>query len=174
MPALRKPKAVWKETVVKSSYNNNAVKEMLNALKRRIDVEALFTKPADARLLVKLSGGCIRELLHMINLAYQKSFTSVGEPITKLTSQGVRRAIDQYQNDLTQGLLEIHYVRLAAIARGELKAQSLDEPMLQLLRRRIAFEYSNDKDRWIDVHPLVIETEGFQRAYTSGSGLSNS
>jgi hypothetical protein len=171
MPALRKPRAPWKETVAKSQYNNRAVEEVLRALKRRIDVEALFAKPADARLLVKLSGGCIRELLHLVNLAHQKSFTGLGEPIKKLTSQGVQRAIDQYRGDVTQGLLEVHYKRLATIAGGEWKSQELDELMLQLLRRRIAFEYSSDKERWVDVHPMVIETEGFQRAFKSESSL---
>ena len=43
--------------------------------------------------------------------------------------------------------------------------------MLRLLRRRIAFRYSNGRDRWVDVHPLVIETEGFQRAFKSGPRL---
>jgi hypothetical protein len=97
----------------------------------------------------------------------------LGEPITKITSLGVRRAIDQYRGDLTQGLLQIHHERLAAIARGELNSQEFDEPMLQLLRRRIAFEYSNDRERWVDIHPLVIETEGFRRAYTSGADLAD-
>jgi hypothetical protein len=169
MPPLRGSRASWKETIAKSSYNDKAVDEVLEALERRIDVTALFEKPKDARLLVKLSGGCIRDLLHLVNLAHQKSFRSLGEPITKVTSQGVRRAIDQYRSDLTQGLLQFHQARLAAIARRELNSEEFDEPMLQLLRRRLAFEYSNGRERWIDVHPLVIETEGFRRAFTSES-----
>ncbi len=173
MPALRKPRTIWKETIAKSAYSNGAVAEMLEALKRRIDVGTLFAKSADARLLVKLCGGCIRELLHLVNLAHQKSFTSLDEPLMNLTSQGVLRAISQYRSDLTQGLLEIHYRRLAAIAQGEVNSQELDEPMLQLLRRRIVFEYCDGKDRWFDVHPMVIETEGFRRAFTQRSRLGD-
>ena len=174
MLALRKPRAPWKATVAKSSYNNKAVAEVLEALKLRIDVDTLFEKPSDARLLAKLSGGCIKELLHLVSLAYQKSFSGLGELSTKLTSQGVRHAIDQYRGDLTDGLLESHYELLAAIVSGDSTAQSLDDPMLQLLKRRIAFRYSNGKDRWVDVHPMIIETEGFQRAVTQRSRLSDS
>jgi hypothetical protein len=169
MLALRQPSVAWNRAVPDSSYDDKAVEEMLKALKRRIDVKALFTKPADARLLVKLSGGCIRELLHLINLACQKSFTKLGVPITKITSAGVQRAIDEYRANLTEGLLPKDFERLAAIARRDLGAQPLDDSMLQLLKRRIAFRYSNGKDRWVDVHPMVIETEGFQRAFTQGS-----
>jgi hypothetical protein len=74
---------------------------------------------------------------------------------------------------ITQGLLQVHHERLAAIARRELNSREFDEPMLQLLRRRIVFEYSNDRERWVDIHPLVIETEGFRRAFTSGAHLAD-
>jgi hypothetical protein len=145
-----------------------------SALRLRIDVKSLFTKPADARLLVKLSGGCIRELLHLVNLACQKSFTKLGTRINKVTSVGVQKAIDEYRGNLAEGLLADDFERLVAIARRDPEAQTLDETMLRLLKRRIAFRYSNGKDRWIDVHPLVIETEGFQRAITSASRISDS
>ena len=48
-----------------------------------------------------------------MNLAFQKSFTKLGVPIKKITSVGVRRAIDQYRGDLTEGLLSEDFVRLA-------------------------------------------------------------
>ena len=171
MLALREPDAPWTETIEESPYNERAVDEVLAALKRRIDVRALFTKPADARLLVKLSGGCIRELLHLVNLAYQKSFTKLGVPIKKISSVGVRRAIDEYRANLTEGLLSEDFVRLADIARREPESHRLDNVTLRLLRRRIAFRYCDSRNRWVDVHPLVIETEGFQHAFKSGSRL---
>jgi hypothetical protein len=171
MLALRGPDTPWKGTIEESRYDDRAVREVLAALKQRIDIEALFTKPGDARLLVKLSGGCIRELLHLVNLAYQKSFTKLGVPIKRITSVGVRRAIDHYRGDLTEGLLPEDFVRLAGIARREPESKALDDAMLRLLRRRIAFRYSNGRDRWVDVHPLVIGTEGFQHAFKSGSRL---
>jgi hypothetical protein len=172
MLALRPPDAAWTETVDKSPFQRKAVDEMVKALNRRIEVKTLFSKPADARLLVKMSGGCIRELLHLVNLAYQKSFTSLDAPVKHLTSRGVRRAIEEYRGYQTAGLLADNYERLAAVARRDPGSQALDAPMLQLLKRRIAFRYSNGKEQWLDVHPLVIETEGFQRAFASPPRVS--
>jgi hypothetical protein len=169
MLTLRNRDAVWEHTAAGSPYNKGALDEMLKALNRRIDVKALFAKPADARLLVKLSGGCIRELLHLVNLACQKSFTKLGEPIEKISSAGVRRAIEEYRANLSEGLLPNDLKRLVAIARRDPEAQVLDEAMLQLLKRRIAFRYSTKSDRWVDVHPMVIETEGFKSAFNSGT-----
>ncbi len=167
MLALRSPDAAWAESVNGSPFVKKAVDEMVKALNRRIEVRTLFAKPSDARLLVKMSGGCIRELLHLVNLAYQKSFTSLDAPVQRLTARGVRRAIEEYRGYQTAGLLVDDYQRLAAVARRDPGSQTLDDSMLQLLRRRIAFRYSNGKEQWLDVHPLVIETEGFQRAFAS-------
>lgn len=171
MVALRKPADAWKETVADSPFDEKAVDEMLAALKRRIDVEALFQEAGDARLLVKMSGGCMRDLLHLVNLARQKSRTRLTEPLTHLTPSGVLRAIDAYRLTLTEGLQEKDYVRLAAIARREQQAQVLDDHVLQFLARRIALRYPRDRDRWTDVHPLVIETEGFHRAFTASASI---
>jgi hypothetical protein len=167
MLALRPPDPAWTGTVEESPFVKKAVEEMVKALNRRIEVKTLFSKPADARLLVKMSGGCIRELLHLVNLAYQQSFTSLDAPVERLTARGVRRAIEKYRGYQTAGLLEADYQRLAAVARRDSGSLVLDDLMLRLLRRRIAFRYSNGKEEWVDIHPLVIETEGFQRAFTS-------
>jgi hypothetical protein len=106
-----------------------------------------------------------------VNLAYQKSFTKLGIPIKKITSVGVRRAIDEYLGNLTQGLLSDDFARLVGIARRQPEARRLNDFMLRLLRRRIAFRYCDGRNCWVDIHPLVIETEGFQHAFKSGSPL---
>lgn len=173
MLPLRKRADSWKKIVEETSFAETAVDEILAALKRRIDVDALFQNSADARLLAKMSGGCMRDLLHLVNLARTKSRTSISQPLTHITSQGVQRAIDEYRLTLTEGLQEKDFQRLAAIARREPAAQALDEHALQLLARRIALRYPGDGDRWTDVHPLVIETEGFQRAFAQSASIVN-
>ena len=70
------------------------------------------------------------------------------------------------RDDRTDGLVEEDYRRLAAIARREPSSQHLDEQMLRFLGRRCALRYMDSKgQQWLDVHPLLIETEGFRRAY---------
>ena len=172
MLALRErdQRAMWKTTVADSPYKEEAVDEMLTALKRRLHVEALFEKTDDARLLIKMSGGCMRDLLHLIGIAFQKSFTSIDVPTTHLTSEGVRHAIAQYRNDLTAGLLPEHYKGLAQIADCKAESQIADEK--QLLNRRVILRYKDEDTNWIDVHPLVVETKGFQDARTGASPIA--
>lgn len=164
MLALRRAADAWKQTVAESPFDEPAVDEMLAALGKRIDVEALFGDPGDARLLVKMSGGCMRDLLHLVNRSRQKSRTSLKESPTKLTPSGVRRAVDDYRFTLTEGLQEEDYRRLAAIASRRPEALVLDAHTLRLLSRRRVLLYPGGRSPWIDVHPLVIEDEGFQHA----------
>lgn len=171
MLALRTPGDRWAKTVADSPFNEAAVDEVLAALNKRLDVNRLFEHPEDARLLVRMSGGCMRDLLHLATLTRQKSRTNPTTPVTHLTSSGVRRAVTEYRTLLTEGLGPEDYKRLARIAGREPEADTLDAHALQLLSRRVALRYPRDGERWTDVHPLVIETEGFQRAVTAGSSI---
>jgi hypothetical protein len=164
MPALRRPTDAWRRTVAESPFDEPSVDEMLAALRKRIDVEALFDDPGDARLLVKMSGGCMRDLLHLVDRSRQKSRTSLKESPTKLTHAGVRQAINDYRFTVTEGLQEEDYQRLAAVASRRPEALVLDEHALRLLARRRVLLYPGDKSPWMDVHPLIIEDEGFQHA----------
>lgn len=164
MLALRGRNIVWKPTVQASDFNEDAVTEMLAALRKRIVVEKLFENPEDARLLVKMSGGCIRDLMHLVNMARKKSRSRLSEPLTKLTTTGVQAAIAEYRLVLTEGLEAADYDHLALIARQKDYEDKLDETTLKLLNRRAVLRYAQDGKRWSDVHPLVVETEGFQHA----------
>ena len=59
MLALRKPRAPWKVTVAKSSYNDKAVAEVLGALKLRIDMDTLFEKPLDGDIFRVRNGTAV-------------------------------------------------------------------------------------------------------------------
>jgi hypothetical protein len=109
----------------------------------------------------------MRDLLHLVTLARQKSV-----PAKRLTPEGVHHAILSYRGVLTDGLLEADYERLARVALGEAGADHLDDILRGLLKRRIVFKYCVRDDRWYDVHPLVIETEGFRRAKQKASRLA--
>jgi hypothetical protein len=166
MPAIRKRGERWADTVVESPFDDRAVEQLLAALKKRINLN-FFSNKDDARLIAKLSGGCMRDLLHLVTLARQKSV-----PAKRLTPEGVHHAILSYRGVLTDGLLEADYERLARVALGEAGADHLDDILRGLLKRRIVFKYCVRDDRWYDVHPLVIETEGFRRAKQKASRLA--
>ncbi len=170
MLALRQQNADWKTTVTDSPYKEEAVDEMLKALNRRIEVAMVFENVEDARLMIRMSGGCMRDLLHLVGIAFQKSFTDIDSPPTRLTSEGVHHAIAQYRNDLTAGLLPEHYKGLALIADCKAESQIQDEN--QLLKRRVLLRYKDADNPWIDVHPLVIETKGFQDARSASSPIA--
>ena len=167
MLALRERNADWRMKVADSPYSEEAVNAMLVALNKRIRVELLFEVPEDARLLVKMSGGCLRDLLHLVNLARTKSRKDLNTPLTQITTEGVEKAIAEYRLTLTEGLEEADYQRLAALAQQKSQEDRLDEHIQRLLNKRVVLRYSRKGIRWTDIHPLVIETEGFQNACRS-------
>ena len=68
------------------------------------------------------------------------------------------------------------YQRLVAIARRAPEAQLFDEHALRLLsRRRVLLSrrrvllYRDRENRWFDVHPLLIEDEGFRHVHDATS-----
>ena len=169
MLALRKRHDGWDKAVASSEYDSEAVDKMLQALRRRIDVDALFEDPQDAVFLVKLSGGCMRDLLHLVDTSRQKSRSSLRDMPHKFTHQGVHQAILEYRFQIAEGLLTNDYQRLADIARRAPEAQIFDEHALRLLSRRRILLYRDREHRWFDVHPLLIEDEGFRHVHDASS-----
>jgi hypothetical protein len=165
MLALRKRHDGWDETVASSGYDGGGVDEMVQALRRRVDIDALFEDPQDAVLLVKLSGGCMRDLLHLVDTSRQKSRSSLRDMPRKFTREGVHQAILEYRFQITEGLLTNDYHRLVGIARRAPEAQIFDEHALRLLSRRRILLYRDRENRWFDVHPLLIEDEGFRHVH---------
>ena len=172
MLALRDRSTIWKPTITATDFNAAAVEDMLAALKKRLVVEKLFENPEDARLLVKMSGGCIRDLMHLVNIARKKSRVNLSQPLTQLTTAGVRGALAEYRLTLTEGLEETDYARLAEVARQKSWEDKMDDTILKLLNSRAVLRYAKHNVRWTDVHPLVIETEGFQHALAKSDTLT--
>lgn len=158
MLALRRREHDWKSTVAASPYEEPAVVATLEALKKRIAVDKLFDDQKDAELLVRMSGGCVRDLLHLVTLAFQRAGA-------KFTHSAVVEAIQQYRSTFVRRLTPDDYNRLAQVARRQ--AVPRDELTARLLYNRFALEYTQNGEAWIDVHPLVVEAEDFQRALKS-------
>lgn len=172
MLPLRKPDSQWGETVANSEFDEQALGLVLQSLNRRIQVDKVFESPTDAQLLVKHSGGCLRDLFHLVALTYQKTSTPPGERFpVKLTTNAVTLAIRTYRDTLTAGLLVAEWGRLAEIARRAPNADQLDDVMLKLLKRRLALRYFHDGQAWVDVHPMIIEDRRFQDANRDRSSV---
>lgn len=163
MLALRQPRDRWGQTVMDSRYNDEAITAMLNALRQRLIISHLFDETADAALLVKMSGGCVRDLLHLVTLAFQRA----GE---RLSRTAVLAAIQQYRATFVRRLTPEDYERLAHIAHRA--SVPRDRLTARLLYHRFALEYTEgDGSIWMDVHPLIVETEEFQRAFRNQGRL---
>ena len=155
MLALRRRADLWRGTVAESPYNDDAVRTARDALQLRLDVTELFEDARDSDLLVKMSGGCVRDLMHLVALAYQQA----GE---KFTHSAVTAGIKQYRATFVRRLTREDYERLARIAQRE--SVPRDELTAHLLFHRFALEYAEEGEVWMDVHPLIVEIEDFQRA----------
>ena len=155
-------------TVRDSLYEADAIAEVRQSLALRIHVRKLFEDPTEAELLIKMSGGCIRDLMHLVTLAF--SYT---RRAPQLTSAAVKKAIQRMRATYLRRLTDDDYTRLEAIARRE--SVPRDEQTSRLLFYRFALEYLDENDRpWMDVHPLVIETEEFRGVFTSDSPIASS
>ena len=173
MLALRDRDKGWGKTVeADSHFNAAAVATVLEAMKRRMDVDALFERPKDAELLIKMSGGCIRDLLHLINSSRKFTVKNLNDTPTKISSEGVAKGIARYRLAFTEGLSEADYLRLAKLVREKSSGDNLDADVQKFLAERIALRYCQNDQRWTDVHPLVIETEGYRNALKAESKLA--
>lgn len=166
MLALRRKREGWGESVAESAFDDDAVGEVRVALGRRIDINVLFEDPNDVDLLVKMSGGCVRDLMHLVTEAFAHT-----EDDARVTRGAVQTAIGRMRATYARRLTSEDYQRLAEIARRVPVAR--DERTGRLLFHRFALEYLDDADQpWVDVHPLVVETEEFRSAYGSSSNIA--
>ncbi len=164
IPALRKQSDAWQSSVEESNHNEEAVNVMRTLLGKRLDIEALFENSDDATRLVKMSGGCVRDLMHLVNDARKRSDSvSSGVNITQISTVGASRSILDQRRNRCEGILEADYKQLVSIARRDPEAQQMNAKVIEYLGKRWVFQYNQDGP-WLDVHPLLIETAGFQRA----------
>jgi hypothetical protein len=156
--ALRHKNHGWDDTVANSRYREDAVAMVRQGLDRRLCLRALFDDPADVDMLIRHSGGCIRDLMHLVNTSYRHSTGG------SFQRDAVQRAISAMRSTYIRRLNEEDYQRLAVIA---LRSKPVHRDALtdRLLYHRFALEYLDGTgEPWIDIHPLVLEIEEFSHA----------
>jgi len=134
---------------------------MEQALRKRVDVDGLFADPGLVREMALLSGGCIRDMLH---IAQQTFLEARGKKVDRAAFElGASRVRDV----LTRKLSMEHYELLARV-HDKHRVPS-DEAHRFLLFHRAILEYTNG-GRWGDAHPLLWETEEFKDAWAQIKG----
>lgn len=168
--ALRKRTDGWADTVAQSQFLDDRVTLVREGVRKRLLLAHLFENLEDADLLVKMSGGCLRDLMQLICEAFSEVME--GE---RITSEAVRRSISTLRNDYVRQLMSDDYNYLAEIARSKRLQREDDKPMIperHPLHCGYALEYLDDNgEQWVDVHPLIVETDGFRRAYRKREAL---
>ncbi len=157
MIPLRRPDDPWQATAAESRHLPEALQGLRRALQQRV-VPELFEDIQDIETLVQMSGGCIRDLMHLLTLSYEMSSGD------NLSTSATRSAVAELRATYSRELEQSDYERLADIAAR--RRPPRDELTQRLLYNRWALEYYQESgDVWLDVHPLVIEIEEFQRVF---------
>ncbi len=167
MLSLRRRTDAWGAMVADTAFDAGGVRIVREALGKRVAVETLFANPTDADRLIKMSGGCIRDLMHLVTLAHAHS----EEGAAQLTQPAVQSAIREMRATYIRRLDADDYDALAKIARRD--PGVTEEKKRRLLYHRFALEYLDENAvPWVDIHPLVLETEEFRHAYHRQSPLA--
>lgn len=136
-------------------------KALTSLLNRRLLVEAIFDPPSLVDELVRASGGCPRDLLHLTMLACDYA----GEG--KVTKDVLKAALNRGR---IEHLRPARARDFARIARTHLDKQIANDPEdFPLIYHRLLVHY-NDSD-WYDAHPLVMEDPRFARAFQDEQAL---
>ena len=164
MLALRRRADAWANTVAESVFDEASVAALRGALGKRIVVNDLFERPADADLLIKMSGGVLRDLLQMITNA-----ATYSRNMPRITPVGVQSAIADLRSHYTDTLdTRPHDYRcLAAYARRDanvMQDADFSEQINRLLFNGSLLRYLEDGKPWLDAHPVLVETEEFRHA----------
>lgn len=164
MLGLRARSATWGTTVDGTVFDEKGVALLRQALGKRVVIERLFADPNDADLLIKMSGGAIRDLIHLV--ASAATFT---EDERQITHEAVLSAIKELRGTYMRFLTTTpqDYRCLAAISkRASVATQPNDfsEQLNRLLFNGCLLEYMENGDIWHDVHPVLVETKEFRDA----------
>jgi hypothetical protein len=131
------------------------IQALVRALGHRLDIPTLFAEPGLTRELALKSGGCLRDLIHLVHEALVMSDHAVDDV-------ALQRSILKIRSERSRQIMEDDYSLLAQIHLRKTAATS--ERLRALLYRRDVLEYNHNEERWLDVHPLVLDMREFQDA----------
>ncbi len=131
-------------------------------IRRRVEVERVFESPALIERIVRMSGGCPRDLLHIMTLACQ--YAGDGRITAPVVEQAVARARINHLWPVESG----DYDRLAAVHLSHRVDKDTDH--FRLLHHRFVLHY--DDSRWYDAHPYFFDDPPFVEALARRRALA--
>jgi GTPase SAR1 family protein len=133
--------------------DNNDYSEGINIIKDIIYARAennLFEDEA-ITLLIKKTGGILRDVFECINKAAFRAYKRLSDVIE---TADIERALLELKSDYVRIIIVDDYNRLYNIHDTKREIEDKDE-MLEYLQSQIVLEYNGE--HWFDVHPLVFE-----------------
>ena len=144
-------------------FSGEGRSKLLEALRKRIDLEKLIPEATARDRLVSASGGGIRELLEMTQSATLDATGAV------ITADDVELTLNRHRSWLRNRIdANGWWEALAEIAAT--KRLSDDPKQLDVVFQRLAFQYNGDV--WYDVHPLVSDLLTSHTLETKQKGTS--
>ena len=153
------------------------IRALTELLAARIDLDAVFGSKAVVRKLVQMSGGSVRDLMRLVDLAQLIARADDKEVIDM---DSVNRSIGKLRLYFEQLLVPAasYFPRLARIHRGKDDGSQVGEDpeeirkdrdfLSQLLFNGSVLEYDGGES-WYDVHPIVQQIRAFREILADGS-----
>ncbi|MGE5342792.1 MAG: hypothetical protein ACM3SY_15060 [Candidatus Omnitrophota bacterium] len=135
---------------------------MKQLIYRRIHPE-LFDSEETVHYIIEMSGGHVRELIHILQAAFNESDTEMFD--RKAAEMGIHRLKADYMRILNSR----DYKRLVKLEKEQDKES--DEIMKNLLFNLVVFEYN---DYWREINPIVKKTDEFQKYLKANENASRS
>ena len=134
------------EVIPMVKINDAGIIKLREVVSKRVNIQKLFDQPESLDQLIKLSGGVVRDLMHLLRACADTDNTKVSESEIQYAQNELVLAYDRLvRND------ELENLRFVA----KEKRVTGDESYSRLLNLRLVLEYQNGK-RWAGIHPAVL------------------
>ncbi|ACK64782.1 conserved hypothetical protein [Rippkaea orientalis PCC 8801] len=156
--------------MVRTSDNNEyepGIKKVIQLIEKRIkkvdsnlQLDKVFQDTDDLKLLCLMSGGHVRNLMLLMNIAIQKTSE------LPITQKAIKRAISDLRKTYRNGINEDEWQILAKVHLSKKKPNNIEHQ--KLLANRSILEYhsieNDDIKPWYDIHPVIKDIEEFDLA----------
>ncbi len=154
LPMIKVHDKVWQDY-------EPGINDLLNILHRRIDSSRDLVSPELLKQFIRMSGGSLRDLFRMLNLASQNALNVNHQHIEEqnyITSVNMMKS--GYSNSIAyneeNGITPQEYYDLLIKCYNDKEKKPLnDRGMLDLRHNMCVLGYNSEN--WFDVHPLVKE-----------------
>ncbi len=149
----------YKRHISELEHNQNGLEAIAKLIRKRVDVEAVFSSEQELIELAKASGGHVRQLMQMMRTA---CYTAATRKHQKIEAEDVVYAIKQERFNFERFIPEEHYSLLAEVCFN--KNITKDETGQLMLFNTSVLEYNGD-NRWNYPNSVVLDSEFFQEAF---------